>query len=102
MIATFCPPSGRDPCIYQQPLSRKAPPVGGDEDTAAAPGNNGIFFISVLLYRLFFLTDSKNLFCFDQVNPSDPHKAADMLLKIASLYNEEPETKTAVFEIVGK
>lgn len=33
---------------------------------------------------------------------SDPHKAADMLLKIASLYNEEPETKTAVFEVVGK
>lgn len=25
-----------------------------------------------------------------------------MLLKVASLYNEEPETKTAVFEIVGK
>lgn len=64
VIATFCPPSGRDPCIYQQPLSRKAPPAGGDEDTAAAPGKNGILFIFVLLYRLFFffLTDSKNLF----------------------------------------
>lgn len=54
VIATFCPPSGRDPCFYQQPLSRKAPPAGGDEDTAAAPGENGIFFIFVWLYRLFF------------------------------------------------
>ncbi|XP_003961408.3 ran GTPase-activating protein 1b [Takifugu rubripes] len=35
-----------------------------------------------------------------QVDPSDPHKAADVLLKIASLYNEDSETKTAVFEIV--
>lgn len=40
--------------------------------------------------------------CCNQVNPSDPLKAADMLLKMASLYSEEPETKTAVFEIVGK
>lgn len=50
----------------------------------------------------FFLTDSKTLFGLNQVNPSDPHQAADMLLKMASLYNEEPETKTAVFEIVGR
>lgn len=40
--------------------------------------------------------------CFNQVDPLDPHKAADVLLKIASLYNEDSETKTAVFEIVGK
>uniref|UniRef100_A0A671TZA8 Ran GTPase activating protein 1b n=1 Tax=Sparus aurata TaxID=8175 RepID=A0A671TZA8_SPAAU len=33
-----------------------------------------------------------------QVDPSDPHMAADVLLKITSLYNEEPETKTAVLE----
>ncbi|XP_049419762.1 ran GTPase-activating protein 1b [Epinephelus fuscoguttatus] len=33
-----------------------------------------------------------------QVDASDPHKAADVLLKIASLYSEEPETKTAVLE----
>ncbi|XP_037611812.1 ran GTPase-activating protein 1b [Sebastes umbrosus] len=33
-----------------------------------------------------------------QVDASDPHKAADILLKIASLYSEEPETKTAVLE----
>ncbi|XP_039990283.1 ran GTPase-activating protein 1b [Xiphias gladius] len=33
-----------------------------------------------------------------QVDASDPYKAADGLLKIASLYNEEPETKTAVLE----
>ncbi|KAF0025172.1 hypothetical protein F2P81_022053 [Scophthalmus maximus] len=35
-----------------------------------------------------------------QVDASDPHKAADVLLKIASLYNEEPETKTAVLETI--
>uniref|UniRef100_H3C9I5 Ran GTPase-activating protein 1 n=1 Tax=Tetraodon nigroviridis TaxID=99883 RepID=H3C9I5_TETNG len=34
------------------------------------------------------------------VNPSDPHKAAEMLLKIASLYNEDAETKAAVFQAV--
>lgn len=51
---------------------------------------------------ILFFTDEKYPSHFNQVNPSDPHKAADMLLKIASLYNEEPETKTAVFEIVGK
>lgn len=33
---------------------------------------------------------------------SDPLKAADLLLKIASLYSDEPETKEAVFETVGK
>ncbi|KAM8730129.1 ran GTPase-activating protein 1b isoform 1-T2 [Acanthopagrus schlegelii] len=33
-----------------------------------------------------------------QVDPSDPHMAADVLLKIASLYSEESETKTAVLE----
>ncbi|XP_073346511.1 ran GTPase-activating protein 1b [Pagrus major] len=33
-----------------------------------------------------------------QVDPSDPHMAADVLLKIASLYSEEPETKIAVLE----
>lgn len=36
------------------------------------------------------------------MDPFDSHKAADVLLKIASLYNEDSETKTAVFEIVGK
>lgn len=35
-----------------------------------------------------------------QVNASDPHKAADVFLKIASLYSEEPETKTAVLETI--
>lgn len=56
--------------------------------------------ILLLLFILFFLLIRK--IPLYQVNPSDPHKAADMLFKIASLYNEEPETKTAVFEIVGK
>lgn len=35
-----------------------------------------------------------------QVDPSDPHKAADIFLKIASLYSEDPETKMAVFETI--
>ncbi|XP_071318572.1 ran GTPase-activating protein 1b [Trachinotus anak] len=35
-----------------------------------------------------------------QVDASDPHKAADVLLKIASLYSDEPETKTAVLETI--
>nr|XP_019938462.1 PREDICTED: ran GTPase-activating protein 1-like [Paralichthys olivaceus]XP_019938463.1 PREDICTED: ran GTPase-activating protein 1-like [Paralichthys olivaceus] len=35
-----------------------------------------------------------------QIDVSDPHEAADVLLKIASLYNEEPETKTAVLETI--
>ncbi|XP_070782955.1 ran GTPase-activating protein 1b [Enoplosus armatus] len=35
-----------------------------------------------------------------QVDASDPHRAADVLLKIASLYSEEPETKTAVLETI--
>ncbi|XP_023251317.1 ran GTPase-activating protein 1-like isoform X2 [Seriola lalandi dorsalis] len=35
-----------------------------------------------------------------QVDASDPHKAAEVLLKIASLYSEEPETKTAVLETI--
>ncbi|XP_067432506.1 ran GTPase-activating protein 1b [Thunnus thynnus] len=33
-----------------------------------------------------------------QVDTSDPHKAADVLLNIASLYSEEPEIKVAVLE----
>ncbi|XP_042364366.1 ran GTPase-activating protein 1b [Plectropomus leopardus] len=35
-----------------------------------------------------------------QVDATDPHKAANVLLKIASLYSEEPETKTAVLETI--
>ncbi|XP_029311348.1 ran GTPase-activating protein 1b [Cottoperca gobio] len=35
-----------------------------------------------------------------QVDSSDPHKAADVLLKIASLYSEDPETKAAVLETI--
>lgn len=35
-----------------------------------------------------------------QVDVCDPHKAACVLLKIASLYSEEPETKTAVLETI--
>ncbi|KAK5850516.1 hypothetical protein PBY51_001391 [Eleginops maclovinus] len=35
-----------------------------------------------------------------QVDASDPHTAAEVLLKIASLYSEEPETKTAVLETI--
>ncbi|XP_053269161.1 ran GTPase-activating protein 1b isoform X1 [Pleuronectes platessa] len=35
-----------------------------------------------------------------QIDVSDPHEAADVLLKIASLYCEEPETKTAVLETI--
>uniref|UniRef100_A0AAQ4PSN7 Ran GTPase activating protein 1b n=1 Tax=Gasterosteus aculeatus aculeatus TaxID=481459 RepID=A0AAQ4PSN7_GASAC len=35
-----------------------------------------------------------------QVDASDPHNAADVLLKIAALYSEEPETKTAVLETI--
>ncbi|KAK9530704.1 hypothetical protein VZT92_012192 [Zoarces viviparus] len=35
-----------------------------------------------------------------QVDASDPYKAAEVLLKIASLYSEEPETKSAVLETI--
>ncbi|XP_059180637.1 ran GTPase-activating protein 1b [Centropristis striata] len=35
-----------------------------------------------------------------QVDAADPLKAADVLLKVASLYSEEPETKTAVLETI--
>ncbi|XP_029978302.1 ran GTPase-activating protein 1-like [Sphaeramia orbicularis] len=35
-----------------------------------------------------------------QVDASDPHKAADVFLKIASLYSDEPETKKAVLETI--
>ncbi|XP_033990733.1 LOW QUALITY PROTEIN: ran GTPase-activating protein 1b [Trematomus bernacchii] len=35
-----------------------------------------------------------------QVHASDPHTAAEILLKISSLYSEEPETKTAVLETI--
>ncbi|TNN51381.1 Ran GTPase-activating protein 1 [Liparis tanakae] len=35
-----------------------------------------------------------------QVDAADPHRAADVLLKIASLYSEDPETKAAVLETV--
>uniref|UniRef100_A0A8D0AY05 Ran GTPase-activating protein 1 n=1 Tax=Sander lucioperca TaxID=283035 RepID=A0A8D0AY05_SANLU len=42
----------------------------------------------------------KTLLFSHQVDASDPHKAADVLLKIASLYSEEPETKSAVFETI--
>ncbi|KAK2885043.1 ran GTPase-activating protein 1b isoform X2 [Channa argus] len=35
-----------------------------------------------------------------QVDASDPYKAADVFLKIASLYKEEPEMKTAVLETI--
>ncbi|KAM7382016.1 hypothetical protein PAMA_012742 [Pampus argenteus] len=37
-----------------------------------------------------------------QVDASDPNKAADVLLKIASLYSEEPETKMAVLETIDE
>lgn len=37
-----------------------------------------------------------------QVDVSDPHKAADVFLKIASLYKEEPEIKTAVLGTIGE
>lgn len=100
VTATFCPPSGKNPGFYQQPLSRKAPSAGGDEDTAAAPGKRRISWRIILLCRHFYW--SENHSCFIQVDPLDSHKAADVLLKIASLYNEDSETKTAVFEIVGK
>ncbi|KAL6094459.1 rangap1 [Pungitius sinensis] len=35
-----------------------------------------------------------------QVDASDPHHAAHVLLKIAALHSEEPETKTAVLETI--
>ncbi|KAM8837841.1 ran GTPase-activating protein 1b isoform 2-T2 [Spinachia spinachia] len=35
-----------------------------------------------------------------QVDASDPHNAADVLLKIGALYSEEPETRTAVLETI--
>ncbi|XP_008299154.1 ran GTPase-activating protein 1-like isoform X1 [Stegastes partitus] len=35
-----------------------------------------------------------------QVDASEPHEAADVLLKIGSLYSEDPETKTAVLETI--
>ncbi|XP_033962978.1 ran GTPase-activating protein 1b isoform X1 [Pseudochaenichthys georgianus] len=35
-----------------------------------------------------------------QVHASDPHTAAEILLKISSLYSEQPETKTAVLETI--
>lgn len=35
-----------------------------------------------------------------QVDASDPNKASDVFLKIASLYNDEPEIKTMVLETV--
>lgn len=37
-----------------------------------------------------------------QVNVSEPHRAADVLLKVASLYSEEPEAQSAVLETVGE
>nr|XP_057918182.1 ran GTPase-activating protein 1b [Doryrhamphus excisus]XP_057918183.1 ran GTPase-activating protein 1b [Doryrhamphus excisus]XP_057918184.1 ran GTPase-activating protein 1b [Doryrhamphus excisus] len=33
-----------------------------------------------------------------EVDTADPHKSADVLLKVASLYSEEPVTKTTVLE----
>ncbi|KAJ0044250.1 hypothetical protein NL108_004067, partial [Boleophthalmus pectinirostris] len=35
-----------------------------------------------------------------QVETSDPHKAAELLLKVAALYCDEPEAKEAVLEII--
>uniref|UniRef100_UPI0037E85CA3 ran GTPase-activating protein 1b n=1 Tax=Semicossyphus pulcher TaxID=241346 RepID=UPI0037E85CA3 len=35
-----------------------------------------------------------------QVDASDPHKASEVLLNIASLYSEDQETKAAVFETI--
>lgn len=35
-----------------------------------------------------------------QVEVSDPHKAAELLLKVASLYSDEQETKDAVLEAI--
>ncbi|KAI4820082.1 hypothetical protein KUCAC02_028074 [Chaenocephalus aceratus] len=42
----------------------------------------------------------KNVQQQQQVHASDPHTAAEILLKISSLYSEEPETKTAVLETI--
>ncbi|XP_030610796.1 ran GTPase-activating protein 1b [Archocentrus centrarchus] len=35
-----------------------------------------------------------------EVDASEPHKAAELLLKIASLYSDDPETKTAVLDTI--
>ena len=48
------------------------------------------------------LDDANSLLLSHQIDVSDPHEAADYLLKIASLYGEEPETKTAVLETIGE
>lgn len=49
-----------------------------------------------------FFDFNKTLLFSHQVDASDPHKAADVFLKIASLYSQEPETKTAVLETIGE
>ncbi|KAF3853276.1 hypothetical protein F7725_013964 [Dissostichus mawsoni] len=65
--------NGRDHVLPQLPLSREAASARRDEDKRAATG---------------------------EVHASDPHTAAEILLKISSLYSEEPETKTAVLETI--
>uniref|UniRef100_G3NLZ6 Ran GTPase activating protein 1b n=1 Tax=Gasterosteus aculeatus aculeatus TaxID=481459 RepID=G3NLZ6_GASAC len=51
------------------------------------------------IHIIHFQTNEE-LFPPPQVDASDPHNAADVLLKIAALYSEEPETKTAVLETI--
>ncbi|CAB1438124.1 unnamed protein product [Pleuronectes platessa] len=52
------------------------------------------------LLRSFFGLERRGRNLMQQIDVSDPHEAADVLLKIASLYCEEPETKTAVLETI--
>lgn len=35
------------------------------------------------------------------MNASEPNKAADIFLKLGSLYSEDTETQFAVFEMIG-
>lgn len=90
--------SGTDPGLHQQPLPGQTRPAGGHEDAPAPPGK-GPF---PLRSSAPLFADQINPLRFNQVDPSDPRKAADLLLKTTSLYNEDVETETAVFEVVGE
>lgn len=98
----FLVATGGGAVFPQLPLYREAPPAGGYEDRAAASGRNispenknSVVFALCALWTYALLSSC-------QVDAFDPYMAADAFLKIASLYSEEPGTRTAVLETIGK
>lgn len=60
-------------------------------------------FVACWCWRVLLCWNGFNLLLSShQVDASEPQKAADVILKIGSLYSEDPETKAAVLDTIGE